>query len=222
MPSEIIPINVGVNCFLVKSESGFTLIDTGFAPQRKKLEKLLMDAGCKPGNLNLIILTHGDFDHTGNAAYLREKFGAKIAMHPDDAGMVEHGDQEWNRRVPPDRLTFFGKIIKLIFSKMPEDFDVFTPDVFLQDGQDLSPYGFDARVVHLPGHSKGSVGILTEGGDLFCGDLLVNFFQPDIHFMIDDLEAMVTSFEKMKSLNIRTVYTGHGKSFPMYKILKKI
>jgi len=27
----------------------------------------------------LIVLTHGDFDHIGNAAYLSKKFGAKIA-----------------------------------------------------------------------------------------------------------------------------------------------
>jgi hydroxyacylglutathione hydrolase len=46
----------------------------------------------------LIVITHGDFDHIGNAAYLRQKFGAKIAMHADDVGMAERGDMFWNRK----------------------------------------------------------------------------------------------------------------------------
>jgi hypothetical protein len=38
------------------------------------------------------VLTHGDFDHTGNAAYLRQTFSAPLAMHPDDFSMLERGD----------------------------------------------------------------------------------------------------------------------------------
>ena len=60
------------NCYLLLTENGYVLIDTGRKSKRKKLEQELISAGCKPGNLDLIILTHGDFDHTGNCAYLRE------------------------------------------------------------------------------------------------------------------------------------------------------
>ncbi|MDI6725267.1 MAG: MBL fold metallo-hydrolase, partial [Methanobacterium sp.] len=86
-----------VNCYLVKTGKNYFLIDTGPSNRRFELEKELENAGCKPGNLKLIIITHGDFDHTGNAAYLREKFNTKIAMHHDDLGMVEYGDMFWNR-----------------------------------------------------------------------------------------------------------------------------
>jgi hydroxyacylglutathione hydrolase len=57
------------------------LIDTGCSSQRANLEKELGSAGCKPGNLKAIVLTHGDFDHSGNASYLGKKFGTKMAMH---------------------------------------------------------------------------------------------------------------------------------------------
>ncbi|NIV29124.1 MAG: MBL fold metallo-hydrolase, partial [Anaerolineae bacterium] len=70
----------------------------GTANARSKLEQELASAGCRPGNLALIVLTHGDFDHTGNAAYLRERFGAKIALHRDDIGMAEQADMFWNRQ----------------------------------------------------------------------------------------------------------------------------
>jgi glyoxylase-like metal-dependent hydrolase (beta-lactamase superfamily II) len=82
----------------VETDAGLVLIDTGGSNKRAKLEKELGGAGCQPGNLKLIVITHGDFDHTGNAAYLREQFGAQIAMHQDDAGMAERGDMFWNRK----------------------------------------------------------------------------------------------------------------------------
>ena len=84
-----LPYRLGsVNCYLIGSQAGYLLIDTGGPNQRLALEKGLADAGCRPGRLKLIVLTHGDFDHTGNAAYLREKFGAKLAMHAGDSGMA--------------------------------------------------------------------------------------------------------------------------------------
>jgi len=43
----------------------------------------------------------------------------------------------------------------------------FKPDIILEDGHVFSEYGFDARIIHISGHSKGSIRILTEQGDLF-------------------------------------------------------
>jgi hydroxyacylglutathione hydrolase len=107
MPSGIkiitlsLPYGSGnVNCYLLGADGGgYILIDTGGSNNRTQLEAELKKNGCKPGVLRLIILTHGDFDHTGNAAYLREKFGSKIAMHYDDSGMTEQGDLFFNRKM---------------------------------------------------------------------------------------------------------------------------
>ena len=92
--------NVSVNCYLVRTGDVYTLIDTGRTNKRSAIEKELESAGCRPGNLKLIVLTHGDFDHAGNAAYLGKKFGTKIAMHYDDSGIVERGNMFWNRKKP--------------------------------------------------------------------------------------------------------------------------
>src|SRR4030042_2215016 len=96
-----LPFRMGsVNCYLIEIEAGYVLIDTGGSNNRKDLVRELESAGCKPGLLKLILLTHGDFDHTGNAAYLRHTFGGKIALHADDAGMVARGDMFVNRNKP--------------------------------------------------------------------------------------------------------------------------
>ena len=77
-----LPLNFGtVNCYLLRTAKGHILIDTGPAGGRKVLVRALDAGGFRPGGLTLIVLTHGDFDHTGNAAYLRDRYGARIAMH---------------------------------------------------------------------------------------------------------------------------------------------
>jgi hydroxyacylglutathione hydrolase len=223
MSQEIKTINLGgVNCYLVKTGDGFILIDTGVSNRRIDLEKALASAGCKPGNLKLVILTHGDSDHADNCAYLRNKYGTRIAMHYGDSGMVERGDMSWNRKAKPDKISIMGRIILFItpFLVRPGKFDTFKPDFTIDEGFDLSGYGFNATVLHLPGHSKGSLGILTTSGDLFCGDLLYNIGKPGSIF-IDDLTDFHASVEKLKSLKIDTVYPGHGKPFPMQLFVKR-
>ena len=92
----------------------------------------------------------------------------------------------------------------------------FTPDIYLEEGYDLSEFGLDAKVIHFPGHSAGSIGILTSNGDLFCGDLLENTKKPAKNSIIADKQAFNTSIEKLQQLKINTVYPGHGESFPMH------
>ena len=209
-------LNVSVNCYLVQSSEGFILVDTGMTKKRRSIEQEHESAGCTPGNLKLIVLTHGDIDHSGNAAYLREKFDTNIAMHHDDSGMVEYGDMTWNRKKPNFFIrTIFGLLFRL--SKA----DRFKPDILLKDGDDLSEYGFEAEVLEIPGHSMGSVGFLTGNGDLFCGDLLGNTDKPELWSIIDDAAAANASVEKLKSIEINTIYPGHGEPFQMKEFMKK-
>ena len=217
MPQEIktigllLPYKLGsVNCYLIKTDTGYILIDTGCSNKRTELEKELESAGCKPGNLKLIVLTHGDFDHTGNAAYLRKKFSTKITMHYDDSGMVERGNMFSNRKKSNILFRMIAPIL-FGFSKSER----FEPDLYIDDGDDFSEYGFDARVIYLPGHSRGSIGILTGGGDLICGDLFENTDKPVLNSIMDDPVAAHASIEKLKQLSIKTVYPGHGEPFLM-------
>jgi hydroxyacylglutathione hydrolase len=216
MPPEIKTIKLplpflmsSVNCYLIKTAGGCILIDTGCANGRAQLEREILDEGCGPGRLRLIVLTHGDFDHSGNAAYLRKKFGAGIAMHRDDAGMVERGDIFGGRRGG----NFILRVLALPLFRFRRS-DRFKPDLYLEDGDDLAEYGLEARVLHIPGHSRGSIAVVTAGGQLFSGDLMVRKNRVVRNSLIDDPTAASASIARLKSLKIDTVYPGHGRSFP--------
>jgi hydroxyacylglutathione hydrolase len=209
------PYGLGtVNCYLVETGGGFVLIDTGSSNRRAELESELASAGCKPGDLKLIVLTHGDFDHTGNAAYLRETFGAQIAMHRDDSGMAEGGDMFWNRS-PGNAVIRLLAPILFRFSKSNR----FRPDLFAAEGDDFSEYGFDAQVLWIPGHSQGSIGVLATAGDLFSGDLFENTKGPATNSIMDDPVACEASLEKLSRFDVHTVHPGHGEPFAMESFL---
>ena len=204
------PMGLGVvNAYLLRAGDGFVLVDTGAPSARRRLQRSLEDLGCLPGRLKLIVITHGDFDHTGNAAYLRSAFACPIGMHANDAPMAEHGDMFVNR-APPNallrallpRLIGFGRAQR------------FTPDVLLTEGASLEGYGLQAQVIGIPGHSKGSLGILTGEGDLLCGDLYESIKRPGLNSLIDDHQAALASDARVRGLDIRRVYPGHGAPFP--------
>jgi glyoxylase-like metal-dependent hydrolase (beta-lactamase superfamily II) len=205
-----------VNCYLIQATAGHVLIDTGGSNAREDLHGQLDRAGCMPSSLKIVLLTHGDFDHIGNAAYLRSAFGARIAMHRDDSGMAERGDMFVNRKKP----NILIRALLPTFTGFGTS-ERFTPDVLLDDGYDLSQHGLEARVICLPGHSKGSIGILTASGELFCGDLFENTKGPTLNSLTDDFTAANASVAKLEALKIGTVYPGHGRPFAMELLTKR-
>jgi len=236
MKQEIIRIDLGgVNCYLGKQGENFILFDTGghmfldkqFDNRRQALEKALNSYGCNTTNLKLIMLTHGDNDHAANAVYLRTKYHAKIAMHAADFALVDCPSMEklmenCHYHAPSYKLMFIvmNRLIRKISQKALDDFESFKPDIAVDDGFDLSPYGFEANVIAIPGHTKGSIGILTHDGDLISGDTFANMSKPEIAPNAYDFKVLRHSIKGLDSMNIKTVYPGHGAPFS-FSVLRK-
>ncbi len=199
-----------VNVFLVRVDGGFILIDSGLPSHWDKLEGELRSAGCLPDKLRLVIVTHGDRDHTGNCAKLQKTYRAPVAMHRADLAMARDG-----ARVKRRMRTMGARVISLLGRLRKKDFETFTPDVFLTDGQSLQEYGFDATVLHVPGHTKGSIAVLTTGGELFVGDTFVNNKRPGVASYIENDGELATSVDRLKGVKSTRVYPGHGRPFSM-------
>lgn len=210
-----LPLKLGhVNCYLVAADQGFVLVDTGGSNGRAQVDASLAAAGCGRDRLRLIFLTHGDFDHSGNAAYLRKRLGAPIAMHSGDAGMVERGDMSWNRR----RNKLVLRLSSPLFG-FPQAAR-FTPDALLDDAADLATFGLPWKVIHLASHSRGSIGLLLDDGAFFCGDLFENTKTPGLNSIMDDRAAAQAALEMLKGHPIQTVYPGHGAPFSVDELSK--
>jgi glyoxylase-like metal-dependent hydrolase (beta-lactamase superfamily II) len=215
---EIRTIDLGmVNAFLAEAGDGFILVDTGVTQQWTKLEKILLKEGCLPSKIKLVIVTHGDSDHSGNCAALQKKHGIKIAMHRDDSSIVKTG-------IPCEHQArgVLGKLMLALIKSTNKKtrFDTFEPNIFLNDGQHLVEYGIDARIIHTPGHTRGSLAIITARGNLLVGDTVSNRMRPGLAPFFQDRNEMIASLDKLKKLGAKTVYPGHGKPFGFNELLK--
>ena len=114
----------------------------------------------------MIAITHHHPDHTGGLARLSQATGAKVAAHRLDAGVIAGSEP----RPDPYRNEFVAGVTRPIVRALYGDaVEVDTP---LEDG-DLLPFEEEVRVVHMPGHTPGSVCYYIPGkGVIVVGDAL--------------------------------------------------
>ncbi len=191
-----------VNCYIVADNDKAILIDTG---RKKYCEKIL--ERCKKFHVSLIVLTHGHMDHCQNAAYLAEALHIPIAINKNDMDLITD-----NRKQSLLAKTLLGKIVLSVSlsSFEMDSLEVFDPIIYLKNGDDLSEYGIAAKVVELPGHAKGSIGVEIED-NLFVGDALMNMFYPTASMLYVDEQEMLLSAKYISKLGEKTIYFGHGK-----------
>lgn len=207
---------MGVNCYLIQKGADYFLVDTGFRFSRKEIEKKIVAAGCKPGQLKSILLTHADGDHTGNAVYFKQKYQSQIALHSEERESAATGNLLDSRSHTSRTLRWIlGMLLPVVGLSRS---DRFVPDIELMDGADLSNFGIDAHVYWLPGHTNGSVVFLTTDGSLFCGDLLTNLDRPGLNTNLDDAQAGQKSYKQLAKLPITMIYPGHGTPFPVEQL----
>ena len=191
------------NCYIVSNGENAVLVDTC----REKHRDMILTA-CMPYNIRLLILTHGHLDHVQNAAYLAKELNIPIAMSRADAELIHN-----NLTQSLEAESFMGKIVLSVSIKSLnyEEFTRFTPDIFLKEGDTLESYGISAKVLDLPGHTNGSIGVDVDEKYLLVGDALMNMFYPTVSMLYHDRDTMLKSAERIGSLGERVIYFGHGK-----------
>jgi len=210
---KLIPIFLGGlsgNCYLLQNNDSIILVDTGSKSKLKQLEQTLTDHAIKIETIQLILITHGDFDHTGNCACFQNKYKIKIAIHEKDAGMIENSDMFWNRKSG-------NKIVRMVLNTL-FGIQKCIPDIKILDTSDLNEFGINAKTIHIPGHSAGSIGILTQEGDFICGDIFENTKKPKIGPIIDNKAEAESSINRIKKLTINRVFPGHGEGFELKEL----
>lgn len=201
--AEIKRIRCGsVNIYLIEEHGRAILVDTG---RNGSEEKIL--AQCRKTKVELILLTHGHVDHVQNTAYLKKALGVPVALHMQDLDLIKDNAAE-----PLHYQGFLGMVVAEVSEKSYESDRIpeFSPEIFLKEGDRLKDYGINARIMELPGHTKGSIGIDIDGKSVIVGDALMNMFYPGLSMVYWDRGEMIKSAEKISALGARKVYFGHG------------
>src|SRR5579859_3198113 len=77
-----------VNAHLVVTDDGVVLIDTGLPGRSARIDRALTEARQAVGDIHTILVTHWHADHTGNAADLQRRSGARVVAHAIEAGEI--------------------------------------------------------------------------------------------------------------------------------------
>jgi len=186
METVVHPVGLlAANCYILRTENEAMVIDPG-----GDTEIIVSEIG--PRNLARILFTHGHYDHIAAGNELKERFSAPIAVHEADAGMITNP-------------------ILNLSEMVGEPYVSAGPDIILHGGDIFRFAETQFKIIHTPGHTMGSVCILT-GDELFAGDTL--FFRSvgrtDLPTgSIDELRSSIIT--KLYTLpDTVRVYTGHG------------
>ena len=191
------------NCYLVADGGKAILVDTA---SKQNLNQVI--AECDHYEMKLIVLTHVHFDHAENAAELSERYGIPVAIHRKDEELFESFDRQ-----PLKSSGLVGRVVLGLSLKVLRNTRVQRPEnlIYVREGDDLGPYGINAKVIELPGHTLGSIGVDVEEKHLIVGDALDNWIRPGIGHLFYDRDAVRKSAEKIRAMGDRTIYYGHGK-----------
>jgi glyoxylase-like metal-dependent hydrolase (beta-lactamase superfamily II) len=165
-----------VNWYLVEEGGRLTAVDAGLPGFRGRLESDLRALGHVAADIDAVVLTHSDPDHTGLAGALHAA-GARVLIHSTDEQTLRKPGPKSGDAAPvnvlrelwrPGLWRLFGRMMRAGGAKLTriEDAQTFT------DGDVLDVPG-SPRVVATPGHTPGHCALYFEHhGALFVGDEL--------------------------------------------------
>jgi glyoxylase-like metal-dependent hydrolase (beta-lactamase superfamily II) len=210
----ILPLGM-INAFLLQTNKGAVLVDTGMMGTEERVAQQLKKRGLGWDDLKLIIVTHGHVDHAGNAAKLRALSGAPVVIHQAEA---KYCAGEAKMKLCPT-----GWIGRYLYRRgLPmEPYTYFTPDIIMHDHDelDLRPYGLDGRVIFTPGHTPGSISVLLDDGQAFVSDLLASGYalggllpvdRPQRPPFEEEPLQVAKALEQLLALGIQHFHVGHG------------
>ncbi len=154
--------------------------------------------------IEAILLTHAHFDHIGGVAEL-----CRIASKGEDG--KENPQNAPTVFLHKDELEKIGSYKNMGFS-MNANPEKFVPDILLKGGETLKIAGLDVKVIHTPGHAKGSVCYVVSN-KIFVGDTLFFMSYGRTDFYDGNAKDLKNSIvNKLFALKGNyTILPGHGE-----------
>ena len=197
------------NVYLIEDEDGVTLFDAG----ARTMVRAVASAGAKLGGIRRVVLGHGHTDHRGVAPAL----GVPVLCHPDEVEDAEGsgGFRYWPadlKGVPP-----VAKQLQKALHRLAWDGGPVKISGTVSEGDEVA--GF--RVVHLPGHAPGLIGLWRESDRLalvsdcfYTIDMWGRDRPPRVPFATYnwDTDQARASILKLAALEPAAAWPGHAKS----------
>ena len=197
------------NVFLLANGEKNILIDTSPKYKWKELEKRLKQL--EVDIIDYLILTHTHYDHAENSKKIKEKYNAQVIVHKNEALCLTSGEN-----ILPNGTNAITKLIIRLFAKQfltkfryePCQYDYLVDSVL-----DLSNFGFNAFIMHTPGHTAGSMSIIIDDNVAIVGDTMFGVFQWSVFPpYANNIIQMIESWGKLLKTNCLVFIPAHGSA----------
>lgn len=203
----------GANGYLINSEKGWILVDTGDRKGFKILKTALNKYKLTPQDIRYVLITHHHSDHAGNLREFLSASEADVIAHIGEKQFLFDGVTEiggyYNRKV-----MIIGKIINLMNNHLyPNIRDMGSRIHWVKEERSdmLKKLGVCAELIHTPGHTPGSISIIFENGDCICGDAAMNMLTTPFPLVAFDYDQVRKSWKILMENGAKTFYSGHGE-----------
>jgi glyoxylase-like metal-dependent hydrolase (beta-lactamase superfamily II) len=208
-----------VNWYLVEEGGRLTAVDAGLPGFANTLEDDLRQIGHSTADVDAVVLTHSDSDHTGVVPRLQEA-GARVLIHSkDEPAARKPGPKKGDASVRNVLMNAWRRMPRTVFAHTMKHglkpSKVEGAETF-EDGDVLDVPGAP-RVVHTPGHTGGHCAIVfDQKGVAFVGDAMITHrlvtetvsLMP--HYLNEDNAACRESLDVIEALDADIVLVGHG------------
>lgn len=197
---------LGCNVYILRDERT-VMVDAGFPVDAGRIMREFDDG--ELADPELILVTHYHLDHTGSLSKLKERYGCPVAMHAEDADVMEGSRDYEVFKVDRLRTLYYRLLGPLLFPWSNVDVDM-----RISDGEVIDALG-GLEVIHVPGHTRGSILLYQrERGLLFTGDTVRNengvLDGPPPLFSTDIEEAFFNIRSRILGLDFDILMPGHG------------
>jgi glyoxylase-like metal-dependent hydrolase (beta-lactamase superfamily II) len=176
------------------------LVDSAYFPHFQQTEEIIGGLGVDLSQVSLIINTHCHCDHIGGNRRIQERSGCDIALHRVGKHFIDARD-DWS--------TWWR-----YYDQEAEFFDCTRG---LEDGQIIPIGAHEFRVLYTPGHSADGIALYcVKEKLLISSDALWEKDIPVMTLRVEGSRALLDaldSLEKLRRLDVRMVYPGHGGPF---------
>jgi hydroxyacylglutathione hydrolase len=190
------------------STKDLTLVDAGLMGKGQyKIEAIKKD-GIDLSAIKRVIMTHTHLDHIGCLSEILQSIpDAELLVHSVEGTPLEEGDE---RTVYG--MDMFRQMCQAQYRIKPGAFR-FQVDRKLEGGEILQMGGMSWEVLHIPGHSPGSIALYHAGekilipGDTVYADYAIGRF--DLHGASG--RQLRDSLNLLAGLEVRTLLPGHNR-----------
>jgi glyoxylase-like metal-dependent hydrolase (beta-lactamase superfamily II) len=186
----------------------FTLVDCGLMDSAEYKLETLDEIGIKREHLKRVILTHTHIDHIGSLPeFLAAVPHLEVWVHEDEGAALKQSDM---------RIVFGNSMFESMlrsYYPIPPNFLNVPVHRMLKDGEILNLGGLEFEVLHIPGHSCGSIGLfhresrMLMSGDTIYADGAIGRYDLESA----DPAALKQSLLKIASLDVETLLPCHNR-----------